>query len=79
MEKTDKKIAVTASVLLAMTITMGAFGAHGLKKLVDLNALTPFVTGVRYQMYHSLALLFIGLSNSVSEIAKKRVLMFFSI
>ena len=64
--------------LLAMSgVALGAFGAHGLKNLVDLNALTSFETGVRYQMYHSLGLLLIGLTNSVSELVKKRVLVFF--
>ena len=79
MVKTDKKIVAIAAILGAITIAIGAFGAHGLKKLVDVDALMSFETGVRYQMYHSIALLIIGLSNSVSIVTKKRVFLFFLI
>ena len=57
MENFNKKIVVIAAFLGALTIAIGAFGAHGLKELVDANALKSFETGVRYQMYHALALL----------------------
>ncbi len=73
----NKKIVVTAAFLLAATIAIGAFGAHGLKKLVDASSLASFETGVRYQMYHALALFVIGLSPSISEIVKRRVLWLF--
>ncbi|MBT8144401.1 MAG: DUF423 domain-containing protein [Gammaproteobacteria bacterium] len=36
---------------------MGAFGAHGLRDRVSAELLAIFETGVRYQMYHGLALL----------------------
>lgn len=36
---------------------MGAFGAHGLKRHLSPEMLVIFETGVRYQMYHALALL----------------------
>lgn len=71
MKNNDKKIVIFASILAALTIAIGAFGAHGLKELVDDNALKSFETGVRYQMYHVLAILVIGLSSMVSEKTKK--------
>ena len=37
-------------------MALGAFGAHGLKDLVDPAALDTFHTGVRYQFYHTLAM-----------------------
>ena len=37
MNKLSKNILVTASILGAITIVIGAFGAHGLKKLVAPN------------------------------------------
>ena len=43
----DKKIVVTASFLTAVTIAMGAFGAHGLKNMVDVAALNTFETGIQ--------------------------------
>lgn len=38
-------------------VGLGAFAAHGLKAVLDAPALATFETGVRYQMYHALALL----------------------
>jgi uncharacterized membrane protein YgdD (TMEM256/DUF423 family) len=44
--------AVTAFVGVAL----GAFGAHGLKTRIEPELLAVFETGVRYQMYHALAM-----------------------
>ena len=52
MRDYNKNIVVTASILAAITIAIGAFGAHGLKQLVNAEAVATFETGVRYQMYH---------------------------
>lgn len=51
----------TAAVLGLLAVTLGAFGAHGLKKIVPAEAISTFETGVRYQFYHALALLAIGM------------------
>jgi len=45
------------SVLAGLAVGIGAFGAHGLRNVLDANDLATFETGVRYQMYHALALL----------------------
>lgn len=42
-------------------MALGAFGAHGLKKIVSAETVQTFQTGVQYQMYHSLGLLLTGL------------------
>ena len=60
MKKLDKNIMLTAAILGAVTIAIGAFGAHGLKELVNEESIRTFETGVRYQMYHVLALLMLG-------------------
>ncbi len=39
-----------------MAVVLGAFGAHGLKGRLTVEMLATFEVGVRYQMYHSLAL-----------------------
>jgi uncharacterized membrane protein YgdD (TMEM256/DUF423 family) len=58
------KTFLTLGVLFgAMAVALGAFGAHGLKKVVPPDAIAVFQTGVQYQMYHSLALLATGLIN----------------
>lgn len=45
-------------------VALGAFGAHGLKARVSESDLATFETGVRYQMYHALALLALGLASA---------------
>lgn len=51
----------TAAVLGAIAVALGAFGAHGLKKLVPPESVATFDTGVRYQFYHVFALLVVGM------------------
>jgi len=69
----DKKIISTAALLGAVAIILGAFGAHALKKVLSIEELGTFETGVKYQMYHALFLLFVGTTNLVSEKAKKGI------
>ncbi|XCI75132.1 MAG: DUF423 domain-containing protein [Flavobacteriales bacterium] len=45
----------------SLSIVLGAFGAHTLKKILPDEKLLSFETGVRYQMYQALALLILGL------------------
>lgn len=47
----------TAVLLGALTVALGAFGAHALKDSVSEAAVKTFETGVRYQFYHLLALM----------------------
>jgi uncharacterized membrane protein YgdD (TMEM256/DUF423 family) len=43
-----------------LAIILGAFGAHLLKKKLSQDQLQSFETGVKYQMYHAIVLLFLG-------------------
>ena len=45
----------------ALGVAAGAFGAHALRDKLEPRMLEVFETGARYQMYHALALLVIGL------------------
>jgi uncharacterized membrane protein YgdD (TMEM256/DUF423 family) len=72
----ERKIVRIAAILGMLAIILGAFGAHALKKVLTAEQLVTFETGVKYQMYHALLLLFVGLSAQVSEIAKKRIFYF---
>jgi uncharacterized membrane protein YgdD (TMEM256/DUF423 family) len=67
----NKTILVTASILGMFCIILGAFGAHALKELIPFQSQQTFETGVRYQMYHALLLLFIGSTNLVQQKTKK--------
>jgi uncharacterized membrane protein YgdD (TMEM256/DUF423 family) len=51
-----KPFFITAAILGALTVAMGAFGAHALKAIVPTEALTIYETAVRYQFYHVFAL-----------------------
>jgi uncharacterized membrane protein YgdD (TMEM256/DUF423 family) len=43
-----------------LAVALGAFGAHALKNSLSPELLSTFEVGVRYQMYHALALLAAG-------------------
>ena len=67
----DRKIISTGAVLGMIAIILGAFGAHALKKVLSMEEISTFETGVRYQMYHALFLIFIGIINELSQKTKK--------
>ncbi|MBX2921586.1 MAG: DUF423 domain-containing protein [Chitinophagaceae bacterium] len=56
----SKRFIQYAALLGALSVALGAFGAHALKKLVDAESVSTFETGVKYQFYHTFALLAIG-------------------
>lgn len=53
-------ILISGASYAALAVIFGAFGAHALKKILPVDLLNSFETGVRYQMYHALALLLFG-------------------
>lgn len=57
----NKTFLIISSLLGALAVALGAFGAHGLKKIADADTVSTFQTGVQYQMYHALALLAVGI------------------
>lgn len=71
----DKKILLVAAFLGITAIVLGAFGAHGLKKVLSMEQLATFEVGVRYQMYHALFLLFVGTFAFLGE--KERSIIFY--
>ena len=66
---------VFASLLGALAVVFGAFGAHALKKTLNVEQLKSFETGVKYQMYHALALLIIGFNFSF-EVASEKYMVY---
>jgi uncharacterized membrane protein YgdD (TMEM256/DUF423 family) len=56
-----KTILMTASILLALAVALGAFGAHGLKSQLSTEMMQTYKTGVEYHFYHALGLLLIGI------------------
>lgn len=71
----NKLILVTASILGMVAIVLGAFASHSLKGLISTESIQTFETGVRYQMYHAIVLLFVG-TTTVFNTKTKQLLFY---
>ena len=71
----ERKITNVGAMLGMTAIVLGAFGAHALKKQLSIEQLNAFDTGVKYQMYHALFLLFLGLNSFIKERTKKIIFL----
>ncbi|VAV83475.1 FIG00018398: hypothetical regulator [hydrothermal vent metagenome] len=67
----NKKILIAGSVLGFLAVVLGAFAAHGLENSITKDAIETFQTGVRYQMYHAIVLLFVGGTTLLNAKTKK--------
>jgi uncharacterized membrane protein YgdD (TMEM256/DUF423 family) len=56
-----------AAILGGLSVAAGAFASHALREKISERSLEIFETGARYQMYHALALLLVGLLISRTE------------
>ncbi|WP_271765692.1 DUF423 domain-containing protein [Aquimarina algiphila] len=74
---TNKTILITGCVMGLLAVLLGAFGAHGLEKLVNAESIDSFTTGVRYQMYHAIVCLILGNMTILSSTSKKRIFYLF--
>ena len=54
---------IIGSLFAALSVLLGAFGAHGLKNRLSMEDLAIFETAVRYQMYHALGILLMGVAS----------------
>ncbi|MGY6648239.1 DUF423 domain-containing protein [Wenyingzhuangia sp. IMCC45574] len=68
-----KKYITIAAFSGAISVGLGAFGAHGLKKVLSETALNSFETGVRYQLIHTLLLLVVVAIPFIKESQKVKV------
>lgn len=62
----QNKIISIAAILGGLSVALGAFGAHGLESMVEAGKVAPddlktYETAVRYQFYHTFAILALGL------------------
>lgn len=56
-----KHFLILGTILGALAVAIGAFGAHGLQAILLANGrVSTFETAVQYHMFHTLALLVIG-------------------
>lgn len=71
-----KRSLVLGSLLLALAVLIGAYGAHGLKSMVDADKLVTFETGVRYHFFHAFGLMIIGILQQMFQNLRLNVSMY---
>lgn len=64
-----------AAILAGLAVAAGAFASHALKEKLTERALEIFETGAKYQMYHALALLVVGLLLSRAQTQTPQTLL----
>ena len=57
---TQEIIIATGAFFGMLSVILGAFGAHALKKILSTDQQHSFEVGVKYQMYHAIVLLILG-------------------
>lgn len=63
-----RAILIVGAIVALVGVAIGAFGAHGLRPLLSEHMLNVFETGVRYHLFHALAMLAAGLSLAYAPI-----------
>ncbi|WP_347254150.1 DUF423 domain-containing protein [Leminorella grimontii] len=60
-------ILIFAAVSGFIFVSLGAFGAHGLSKILDVKQMAWLKTGLEYQAIHTLAILALGIAQGIKE------------
>ena len=68
----DRTFLLIGAILGFLGVALGAFGAHGLKNRLSPEMLEVFDTGVRYHMYHTIAVLIVAAA--IGHIGNARLL-----
>jgi len=74
-----KNFMVIAAFMMAITIAIGAFGAHGLKPYLDEYSSEIYEKAVSYQFYNTLGLFFISFVSFLLPMSSKIVKSFYLI
>jgi len=69
-----KLIMIISGISAGLSVILGAFASHGLKKKISPEMVAVFKTGVDYQFYHTFALALVGLSLIASNIDQGKFL-----
>ncbi len=75
----EQWIMIASGVSGGLSVILGAFAAHALKKKLSPEMLSVVKTGVDYQFYHSLALAIVGLSMIAQGIEENTLLIWASL
>ena len=74
----NKNLSIT-TLLGIIAIALGAFAAHSLKESLTADEMEGLKTGIRYQMYHVIVLLFVNTYQGFSNKFKNQVSLIFFI
>ena len=66
-----KTFLAIATLFMVTAIALGAFGAHGLKKILEPEMLKIFHTGVEYQFYNTFGLFFATFIYMIKQESKR--------
>ncbi len=66
-----KTFLAIATLFMVTAIALGAFGAHGLKKILEPEMLKIFHTGVEYQFYNTFGLFFASFIYMIKQESKR--------
>lgn len=58
----DRRAIALGTLLAALAVAAGAFGAHGLRTRLEPDLLETFETAARYQFYHALGTILTGIA-----------------
>ena len=80
----ERKYYIAGLIFGLLGIVIGAFGTHGLKPILSPDSFSSLETGIKYQIYHSLLLLILGVliktgqqfSNSVFYLLVSGIILF---
>jgi uncharacterized membrane protein YgdD (TMEM256/DUF423 family) len=72
----NRRYTIWGAFFCGSAVVLGAFGAHALEEMLSTDALASFEVGVRYQFYHGLALLFLGIVPSQRKFLKRTAFLF---
>lgn len=69
----ERKYYIAGFGLGLLGIVIGAFGTHGLKPLLSPDSFVSMETGIKYQIYHSLLLLILGVMSTIGYKTSKGI------
>lgn len=61
MKVIEKRLLITAAILGALGVILGAFGAHAFSKVLTLEQLLSYKTAIKYQFYHLFLMIAVAL------------------
>ena len=79
MNKTSRIFVIYGAIFMALSVAIGAFGAHVLKDMLSKDMIAVYHTGVEYQVYHSLGLFAVAFVSNFQDNKKVKYSGYFMI